>query len=72
LGHLRHQDTPKLYKDFVEEASNQILEQVLKDLIMPIGKGEKVNEQEKYLQKLTVAIFGDSGVGKTSLVNPAF
>ena len=36
---------------------------------MPIGKGEKVNEQEKYLQKLTLAIIGDSGVGKTSLVN---
>ena len=36
---------------------------------MPIGKGEKVNEQEKYLQKLTVAIFGDSGLGETSLVN---
>ena len=36
---------------------------------MPEGKGEKANENEKYLQKLTVAIFGDSGVGKTSLVN---
>jgi len=36
---------------------------------MPIFKVEKVNEQEKYLQKLTVAVFGYSGVGKTSLVN---
>jgi len=42
---------------------------MLKDLTMPKGKDEKENEQDNYLQKFTVAVFGDSGVGKTSLIN---
>lgn len=40
-----------------------------KDLTMPKEKEEKDNEQENYLQKFTVAVFGDSAVGKTSLIN---
>lgn len=36
---------------------------------MPKGKEGKENERDNYLQKFTVAVFGDSGVGKTSLIN---
>ena len=40
-----------------------------KDLTMPKGKDEKDNDHDNYLQKFTVAVFGDSAVGKTSLIN---
>lgn len=37
---------------------------------MPKEKNtHKSKEQNNYLQKFTVAVFGDSGVGKTSLIN---
>lgn len=36
---------------------------------MPKAKEGKENERDNYLQKFTVAVFGDSGVGKTSLIN---
>lgn len=36
---------------------------------MPKSKEEKENGKDHYLQKFTIAVFGDSGVGKTSLIN---
>lgn len=36
---------------------------------MPKVKEDKENDKDSYLQKFTIAVFGDSGVGKTSLIN---